>query len=98
MSRAIERQGVNAPAGAAVPPGFRGNDRLLFGMILGVLTFWLFAQSTLNVAPDMQRDLGIDSNTMTVAVAVVGLLRVLVRGGMGGNPAGEVGLRLLWLG
>ena len=27
-------------------------DRLLFGMILGVLAFWLFAQTTLNIAPD----------------------------------------------
>ena len=29
------------------------NDRLLFGMILGVLAFWLFAQTTLNIAPTM---------------------------------------------
>ena len=35
------------PTGTA----FRGNDRLLFGMILGVVTFWLFAQSTLNISP-----------------------------------------------
>jgi len=27
---------------------FKGNDRILFGMIFGVLAFWLFAQSTLN--------------------------------------------------
>lgn len=26
--------------------GFRGNDRVLFGIILGVITFWLFAQTT----------------------------------------------------
>ena len=29
------------------PPPFRGDDRLLFGIILGVLAFWLFAQTTL---------------------------------------------------
>jgi DHA2 family multidrug resistance protein-like MFS transporter len=35
-------------------PAFdRRNDRLLFGMILGVLAFWLFAQTTLNIAPAM---------------------------------------------
>ena len=27
-----------------------GTNRLLFGMILGVLAFWLFAQTTLNIA------------------------------------------------
>ncbi len=29
---------------------FHGTDRLLYGMILGVVTFWLFAQTTLNIA------------------------------------------------
>src|SRR2546429_2983329 len=36
--------------------GFQGNDKLLFGIILGVITFWLFAQTTLNIAPDMGKD------------------------------------------
>jgi hypothetical protein len=27
---------------------------LLFGIILGVITFWLFAHSTLNIAPDVK--------------------------------------------
>ena len=35
------------------PDGFRGNDRVLFGIILGVITFWLFAQTTLNIAPGL---------------------------------------------
>lgn len=26
---------------------YKGNDKLLFGIILGVLAFWLFAQTTL---------------------------------------------------
>ena len=33
------------------PSVYRGNDRLLFGIILGVLAFWLFAQTPLNIAP-----------------------------------------------
>jgi hippurate hydrolase len=33
------------------PSVYRGDDRLLFGIILGVLAFWLFAQTTLNIAP-----------------------------------------------
>lgn len=64
---------------------FAGNDRLLVGMILGVLTFWLFAQSTLNIAPDMQRDLGIGAGTMTGAVAAAALFSgifIVVMGGL----------------
>ena len=41
------------------PAPYRGNDKLLFGIILGVLAFWLFAQTTLNIAPAMAADLGI---------------------------------------
>ncbi len=72
-------------AGSASGAGFAGNDRLLFGMILGVVTFWLFAQSTLNIAPDMQRDLGIDAGTMTLAVAAAALFSgifIVVMGGL----------------
>ena len=59
------------PTGAGL--GFKGNDRLLFGIIMGVLTFWLFAQTTLNVAPDMQKDLGLDASLMNIAVAITAL-------------------------
>jgi DHA2 family multidrug resistance protein-like MFS transporter len=64
---------------------YAGNDRLLVGMILGVLTFWLFAQSTLNIAPDMQRDLGIGAGTLTGAVAAAALFSgifIVVMGGL----------------
>jgi len=50
-----------------------------------VVTFWLFAQTTLNVAPDMQRDLGIESNTMNNAVAITALFSgifIVVMGGL----------------
>ncbi len=36
---------------------FHGTDRLLFGMILGVVTFWLFAQTTLDIARRIQDEL-----------------------------------------
>lgn len=52
---------------------FQGNDRVLFGIILGVITFWLFAQTTLNIAPDMGRDLGLGASTMNTAVAITAL-------------------------
>lgn len=78
--------------------GFRGNDRLLFGMILGVVTFWLFAQTTPNIAPDMQRDLDIGAGTMNNAVAMAALFSgifIVVMGGL----ADRLGrLRILKLG
>ena len=46
------------------PTSYRGNDRLLFGIILGVLAFWLFAQTTLNIAPAMAADLKVATNVM----------------------------------
>lgn len=68
---------TSALAPSSVPAGdvteFRGNDRLLFGIIMGVLTFWLFAQTTLNVAPDMQKDLGVGTSLMNIAVAITAL-------------------------
>src|SRR6185503_5408048 len=49
-------------------PCFVGNDRVLFGIIFGVLAFWLFAQTTLNISPVMSEDLEIDTNLMNIAV------------------------------
>lgn len=63
----------------------KGNDRLLFGIIMGVIAFWLFAQTTLNVAPDMSRDLGMDPSLMNVAVAITSLFSgifIVVIGGL----------------
>ncbi|WP_421956431.1 MFS transporter [Polaromonas sp.] len=64
---------------------YKGNDRLLFGIIMGVIAFWLFAQTTLNIAPDMRRDLGMDANMMNVAVAITSLFSgifIVVLGGL----------------
>ena len=52
---------------------FKGNDRILFGMIFGVLAFWLFAQTTLNIAPVMADDLGIETSIMNIAVSITAL-------------------------
>ncbi len=64
---------------------FKGNDRLLFGIIMGVIAFWLFAQTTLNISPDMSRDLGITANSMNIAVAITALFSgifIVVMGGL----------------
>src|SRR3954462_10449260 len=62
-----------------------GNDRLLFGMILGVLAFWLFAQTTLNIASTMATDLGIEASVMNIAVSLAALFAgifIVVFGGL----------------
>ena len=67
------------------PVPFKGNDKLLFGMIMGVIAFWLFAQTTLNIAPDMQQDLGMEANVMNIAVAITALFSgmfIVVMGGL----------------
>ena len=51
----------------------QGNDKLLFGIILGVLAFWLFAQITLNINVDMAKDLGMETSMMNIAVSITSL-------------------------
>ena len=67
------------------PAPFRGDDTLLSGIILGVLAFWLFAQTTLNIAPDMAADLGIATSVMNIAVSITALFSgifIVVVGGL----------------
>jgi DHA2 family multidrug resistance protein-like MFS transporter len=64
---------------------YRGNDKLLFGIILGVLAFWLFAQTTLNINVDMARDLHMEASMMNIAVSVTSLFSgifIVVMGGL----------------
>ena len=76
---------------------YRGNDTLLFGIILGVLAFWLFAQTTLNIAPAMASDLGVTTNVMNIAVAITALFSgifIVVVGGLA-DRVGRVKI-LMW--
>src|SRR6188508_3486116 len=79
------------------PVPYRGNDTLLFGIILGVLAFWLFAQTTLNIAPAMASDLGIQTNVMNIAVSITALFSgifIVVVGGLA-DRVGRVRM-LMW--
>ncbi|MBN9308320.1 MAG: MFS transporter [Devosia sp.] len=77
---------------------YRGTERLLYGIILGVLAFWLFAQTTLNIAPTMAADLQVDQSFMNIAVSITALFSgifIVVIGGL----ADRVGrVRILVLG
>ena len=64
---------------------FVGNDRVLFGIIFGVLAFWLFAQTTLNISSVMANDLGIETSVMNIAVSITALFSgifIVVIGGL----------------
>ena len=70
---------------AEQPSGYRGDDKLLFGIILGVVAFWLFAQTTLNIAPTMAAELDIATNVMNIAVSITALFSgifIVVIGGL----------------
>lgn len=64
---------------------YKGNDKLLFGIILGVLAFWLFAQTTLNINVVMAKDLQMDTAMMNIAVSITSLFSgifIVVAGGL----------------
>lgn len=77
---------------------YQGNDKLLFGIILGVLAFWLFAQTILNINVDMARDLHMEVSLMNIAVSIATLFSgifIVVMGGL----ADKVGrLKIIRLG
>lgn len=64
---------------------YQGNNRLLIGIVLSVLTYWLFAQSLVNMAPDVQRDLHLTSGILSIGVSLTGLFSgifIVVAGGL----------------
>jgi MFS transporter, DHA2 family, multidrug resistance protein len=64
---------------------YHGNDKLILGIVLAVVTFWLFAQTTLNVAPAMRADLRIEESVSNIAVSITALFSgifIVVAGGL----------------
>lgn len=52
---------------------YKGDAKLLIGIILAVLSFWLFAQSVLNMEPTIQKKLGMTSGAMGIGVSITAL-------------------------
>lgn len=52
---------------------YQGDNKLILGIVLGVITFWLFAQSLLNVVPDLQRTYHSDLGMISIAVSITAL-------------------------
>lgn len=64
---------------------FKGGNKLIYGIVFGVITFWLFAQSMVNIVPAVQSDLGISMDTLNVAISLTALFSgcfIVVAGGM----------------
>ncbi len=52
---------------------YKGTDKMITGIVFGVITFWLFAQAIVNVVPAVQSDLGIPLETVNIAISVTAL-------------------------
>jgi DHA2 family multidrug resistance protein-like MFS transporter len=73
---------------------YRGDNKLILGIVLAVVTFWLFAQTTLNVAPAMRDDLRITEGVNNIAVSITALFSgifIVIAGGFA-DRAGRVKL------
>lgn len=53
---------------------YKGNDRLLFGMIFGITTYWLFGNAITAGVPPLIEDLGISSSVVNTAVNITALI------------------------
>lgn len=62
---------------------FKGDNRLLLGIILGVITFWLFAQSLVNLVVPLQSSYNSDIGTINIAVSLSALFSGLFIVGAG---------------
>lgn len=79
-----------AAATTGTTPGYRGNDRLLLGIVLAVLMFWLFAGSAGTVAPAILADVNsqaerVSAAAMNLAVSITALcsgLFIVLMGGL----------------
>lgn len=63
---------------------YRGGNKLTLGIVLGVITFWLFAQSLVNVVPNLQQSFGTDMGTISIAVSLTALFSGMFVVGAGG--------------
>ncbi|MCT1926851.1 MFS transporter [Staphylococcus pasteuri] len=64
---------------------YKKGNQLILAIILGILTYWLFAQSLLNIAPHVQNDYHVDMSIINIAVSLTSLLTgvfIVVAGGL----------------
>ena len=64
---------------------YKGTNKMIIGIVFGVITFWLFAQAMVNVVPAVQEDLGVSLGTLNVAISLAALfsgLFIVAAGGL----------------
>lgn len=96
---------MTTAAVAADKKGYQGSEKLLWGIVLGVVTFWLFAGTAGTVAPAILRDINaggteyVDAASMNLAVSITALFSGLFIVLMGGtaDKIGRVKIALLGL-
>lgn len=65
--------------------GYKGTNKMIVGIVFGVITFWLFAQAIVNVVPAVQEDLGVSLGTLNIAISLAALfsgLFIVAAGGL----------------
>lgn len=77
---------------------YKGDNKLILGIVLGVVTFWLFAQSLLNVVPELQRSFHSNIGTISIAVSITALFSGMFVVGAG-SLADKIGrVRVTYIG
>lgn len=52
---------------------YKGTNKMIVGIVFGVITFWLFAQAVFNVVPAIKNDLGIPIETLNIGISLTAL-------------------------
>ncbi|MFC3040580.1 MFS transporter [Virgibacillus xinjiangensis] len=64
---------------------YQGTNKMIAGIVFGVITFWLFAQAMVNIVPAVQEDLGVEMTALNIAISLTSLfsgLFIVVAGGL----------------
>ena len=64
---------------------YKGNNKMIIGIVFGVLTYWLFSQALINAVPAVQKDMGISLGLLNTAISLTGLfsgLFIVAAGGI----------------
>lgn len=77
------------------PEKYQGTEKLLWGIVLAVVTFWLFAGTAGTVAPEIMNDINanhkyLDASSMNLAVSITGLFSGLFMV-LAGGTADKIG-------
>jgi DHA2 family multidrug resistance protein-like MFS transporter len=76
---------MTSTTAAATADTHRGANRLVVGIVLAAISFWLFAQTTLNVAPTVRQGLRISESLNNIAVSITALFSgifIVLAGGL----------------